>query len=298
MLNFKEITIDDKKLFDSYLKPFNPQASELSFTNLFMWRDTDKIKFVEIESLLCVISLKGSKEPFALMPIGELNSRSLPAAIEALREYFGSMGWTFQFKRLTEENVSCFKEIPGLKMETVYDRDYSDYLYLTEDLINLKGKKYDGKRNHINRFKKEYTFEYVPMTAELVGECKRIMNQWRNGKTEEDLDYHFEKIANEELLDNYEKLDLEGALIKVGGKYEAFTIGEKLNRDTAVIHIEKANIEIHGLFPLINQQFCEREWRHALYINREQDMGKEGLRKAKLSYNPVKLIDKYTLTIL
>ena len=101
-----------------------------------------------------------------------------------------------------------------------------------------------------------------------------------------------EKKANIELLNNYEALGCHGCLIKVNGSFEAYSIGEMLNKDTAVIHIEKANTKIKGLYQFINQQFCEKQWANALYINREQDMGVEGLRKAKLSYNPVELIEK------
>ena len=98
-------------------------------------------------------------------------------------------------------------------------------------------------------------------------------------------------------MNNFEKLDCKGALIKVDGRYEAYTIGEALNSDTAVIHIEKANSQIQGLYAFINQQFCEREWEHMKYINREEDLGIEGLRKAKLSYNPVSFVNKYSVFI-
>ena len=104
-----------------------------------------------------------------------------------------------------------------------------------------------------------------------------------------------ERHANLELLHNYEALGCKGAMIKMDGFFEAFTAGEMLNEDTAVIHIEKAKTTVDGLYTIINQQFAEREWSGSTFINREQDLGEEGLRKAKLSYHPSKLIEKYTI---
>ena len=104
-----------------------------------------------------------------------------------------------------------------------------------------------------------------------------------------------ERFANMELLENIEYLGCKGALLKVDGRFEAFTVGEMMNNETAVIHIEKAGTAIDGLYTVINQQFCARQWSNAIYVNREQDLGLEGLRKAKLSYNPVRILDKYMM---
>jgi hypothetical protein len=160
----------------------------------------------------------------------------------------------------------------------------------------LKGKKYDGKRNHINKFKKLYEYEYIPLKEEHLDECCRITEAWCSERScDEHKGLYCEKLANFELIKNFRALGCKGALIKVNGRFEAFTIGEMLNSDTAVIHIEKANGSINGLYTYINQQFCLNQWHDAKYINREQDLGSEGLRKAKLSYKPVNFIDKYSI---
>ena len=122
------------------------------------------------------------------------------------------------------------------------------------------------------------------------------MEQWCKDRScnsrEED---YYERQANLELLYNFGNLGYKGALIRMDGVFEAFTAGEMLNDDTAVIHIEKAKNSVNGLYTIINQQFAEKEWSDTVYINREQDLGSEGLRKAKLSYQPVRLVDKYTV---
>ena len=293
---FTEITLKDKQLFDRHLKLHNPQVSELTFTNLFAWRNFYRFKSAEINGLLCIIARPCGSEPYALMPIGSLDSEVFEDTYKELRDYFRQMGWKPVFKKIAHDELVYFKTHVNSDEDMVYDRDNSDYLYSTMDLIHLKGKKYDGKRNHINKFKSKYDFSYVPLECSLIDECSRIMEEWcreKNCNCQEG-DY-CERQANMELLKNFRYLECKGALLYVNGRYEAFTAGEMLNGDTAVIHIEKANTAIPGLYTVINQQFLEKEWKDAAYVNREQDLGLEGMRKAKLSYNPLKMVDKYTV---
>ena len=297
MIEFSEINIEDKVLFDKYLKNYNPVASEMTFTNFFMWRYFYKFRYAQINGFLCIISVPEEGAPSAFMPIGEVREDNFLKTIKELKDYFTNRQWQLQFKRVTEVELAYFKGQLS-DSEVVFDRDNSDYVYLSEDLINLAGKKFDGKRNHINKFKKLYLYEYVPLNQETLGDCHRIMQEWcaeRECKDHKGL--YCEKLANIELLNNFEKLGCKGALIKVDDRFCAFTVGEMLNQDTAVIHIEKANSKVNGLYTFINQQFCAYAWKNAVYINREQDLGMEGLRRAKLSYNPVEMINKYIITI-
>lgn len=295
-MDLAEITLRDKEFFDRHLRLYNPDTSELTFTNFFAWRNFYRFKYTEINGLLCVIAIPLKSEPYALMPMGDLNRDSFEEAFSKLTEHFKQKGWKPLFKKIPQKGLEYFKSHITSENDVVLDRDNSDYLYNTADLINLKGKKYDGKRNHINKFKSKYEYEYVPLNCQLIEECSRIMEEWCIEKhcDCQEGDY-CERQANMELLKNFRVLECKGALMKVDGIYEAFTVGEMLNKDTAVIHIEKANTHVDGLFTYINQQFCEREWKDTLYINREQDLGLEGMRKAKLSYKPYKMMEKYTV---
>lgn len=298
MPELAEIKIDDKEMFETYLKLYNPQGSDISFTNLFMWRDYYKFRYAVVEGLLCIVSVPADREPYALAPIGNINEYNFAAAIDFIRKYFLKAGWRLIFKKVEESKAGFFKKYVKDDKDIILDRDNCDYVYKSEDLIYLKGKKFDGKRNHINKFKKLYQYEYVPITEHNIENCYSIMGKWNKDRSSEEFKaYEDEYHANSELLKNYSALDCRGAFIKVNGEFEAFTIGEMLNSDTAVIHIEKANSGINGLYTLINQQFCEHEWKDASFINREQDLGVEGLRKAKLSYNPAKLINKYNILL-
>jgi len=293
----RELNINDKALFDRYFSMCNFKASEMTFTNLFMWRRFYGIRFFEAEGFLCVVAVPETGAPFAFMPAGRADDDSFGRVFRLLYEFFAENGWKLEFRRVEEDYLPFFKRIEGFDMRVVYDRDNSDYVYSTEDLIHLKGKKYHGKRNHINKFKKTYEFEYVVLTEELIEDCKRIVTVWCENRVCDCLrGDNCEKHANMELLENFGALGCSGALIKVNGSFEAFTVGEMLNRDTAVIHIEKANTAIDGLYTVINQQFCEHRWADVPRINREQDMGVPGLRKSKLSYEPIEMVNKYIIT--
>ncbi len=296
MLELREVNIDDKQIFDKYIKAHKPQISELNFTNIFMWRNSYKFRFGVAGELLCLISVPDNAEPFAFVPIGEYTEEGFIQAFGYIKEYFGAKGWRLLFKRVTEDEVDIFKKFIGDVADITLDRDSSDYVYLTDDLISLAGKKYHGKKNHLNSFKKQYEYEYVRLREDLLDECTRINEEWCARRScEHHKGLYCEKLANNEALRNFRTLGYEGALIKVSGRFEAYTVGELLNENTAVIHIEKANDDIRGLYTFINQQFCENSWKNVKYINREQDLGLEGLRKAKLSYSPVKLVNKYNI---
>ena len=164
-------------------------------------------------------------------------------------------------------------------------------------MITHSGKKLHSKKNHLNYFKKTYKFEYKKLTQSDMEDCKKLFNAWHNEK-DDDLKLIGEsKDATNKVLDNFDALSVVGGGIYVDGKMIAFSIGEKITNDMALIHLEVANPEYRGAFNIMNQQFCENEWHDLKYVNREEDMGLEGLRKAKLAYNPVFLIDRYNAVL-
>jgi hypothetical protein len=181
---------------------------------------------------------------------------------------------------------------------TELDRDHSDYIYLSEDLIGLKGRKYHRKRNHIKQFTEKYAYQYLPLASEWISECLRLESDWCDLRhCDATPGLRNESIAIKEAFDHFEALGVRGGIILIDGKVEAFTLGEPLNRDTVVIHIEKANPAFEGLYPVINQAFLDKTWAGYTYVNREQDLGEEGLRKAKESYFPHHMVSKYTITL-
>ncbi len=291
-MKFLNITIEDKKLFDSFLKPWQLEASDFSFANLFIWGVDGKIKYaVEDNALFVKYSFKGVPE-FFLPPVPQFGEsfdykKLVDKAMDYLREQ--NMPPTIRslfspFKEMLE------KACPDLILTPAPIT--SDYVYLSEALINLSGKKLHGKRNHINKFISNHPdYQYAELDESMYEMCMGLYREWSEAKEDEDLSD--EKKSVKLALKNLKALGLTGGCILLDGVIEAFTVGERLNDDMHLIHIEKANADINGLYPMINQQYASRSCMDVTYINREEDMGIEGMRKAKHSYYPVKMVDKF-----
>ncbi len=240
-----------------------------------------------------MVTVKGVN--FLLAPFGGRGD-DLPRVLADLKEYF--QGKPFEFHGIYEATMERFKTYLPELTEYLDDRDNWDYVYLREKLATLSGRKYHSKKNHVNAFKKENPdYAYEPITAANKDECIAFAEVWCEHREEEDPSIKCEMCAIKEALDNMEPLGIKGGLIRLKGKVEAFSFGELLNKDTAVVHVEKANPEIRGLYSIINMEFAANVFPQVTYLNREEDMGKDGLRKAKESYNPEFMVHKYNTII-
>ena len=296
MIEFKDLTLEDKSIIDQYFQIVQPRNSECTFTNMFIWRDCYEVQWTIIEGLL-IIKPGQMEETWILQPYGDYTNCDLRKVFAQLDEYFSSQGLPFIMRAVTESFAELLEtEYPGM-FYLEDERDLADYMYLGEDLRELKGRKYHSKRNHLSNFHKNYPdYVYEPMTADMVEEVWQYLEEWCGQKAcsgSLDAGLHCEQKAIREALNHFEALDYKGAVIRIDGKIAAFTLGEMLNDETVVVHVEKANGTITGLYGVINQEFLLHEWPEAKYVNREEDTGAEGLRKAKLSYHPVELIKKY-----
>jgi hypothetical protein len=289
--DFKDIELGDKHVFDRFLREDPPQCSEFTFTNLFMWRHQHHPVWLQWDQCLLVILQAQDGPPFGLPPVG---SGDKTMALDVLTEELERLGAEVLVCRVGEAFVKNFLDLDRYVAEP--DPDNSDYVYLAEDLIHLPGRKYHRKKNHVNQFFKNVAFEYRPLDREMVECCLEMQEAWCQMKAcVEKPDLLAEDRAVYEALTCFEDLEYEGGAIVINDKVEAFSMGEMLNQDTAVIHVEKANPDIPGLYAAINQRFCQSAWSDVTYINREQDKGIAGLRKAKESYHPHHMVNKYTL---
>jgi len=289
--DFKPIDIRDKLIFDRFLTSDPPGTSELTFTNLFMWRVRYSPVFKIWDDLLLIILRPNDRPPVGLPPVGTGNKSD---ALDYLAKTLAKISSRVEIARAGRDFVKM--HVDQNRYQIVEDRDNSDYVYLAKDLINLPGNRYHAKKNHVNRFVKQYRFEYRVLDEEVAHSFLDLQEDWcelKDCASSDDLLH--EDRAVYEALTHHKELGFRGGAILIDGRVEAFALGEKLNPDTAVIHIEKANPRIPGLYAAINQQFCAQEWSQVTYVNREQDLGLEGLRKAKLSYHPHHIVDKYIL---
>ncbi len=298
MFELKEITIDKKELFDRYLKRRISINSEFSFTNLFMWRKGYDMRYAIIDDMLCILPKHTDGPRSATFPIGFIGedgtARDIKPVINELLSFFDSIGEPPLFRLYDSRTVNVLQNAFPDKFIITEDRNSFDYVYKVDELISLSGKKFHSKKNHINKFKKLYpNFEYCKMTPDFADECLSLFDSWSSNKSYAQESYSEEREAICELLNNWGTLGVIGGCLRADGKMVAFSLGEALSDDTVVIHLEHANTEYEGSFAMMNQQFLEHEWQDYTYVNREEDMGIPGLRKAKESYRPTLMIKKY-----
>ena len=289
--DFKFLGIEDKPVFDQFFQEDPPRISEMTFTNLFMWRHHYRPTWLEKEGCLCIAFEPRNVQPYGVPPVGKGDKAK---ALAFLCEEIGKVSKEIQICRADEEFVAT--HVDPSQYTSLPDRNNSDYVYSTQDLIDLSGNKYHRKKNHLNQFTKRHTFEYKPLNADLVEQVLGMQETWcQMRECVLNPELLAEDFAVREALGFFGELDYQGGAILIDSRVEAFSLGEALNEETAVIHIEKANPEVQGLYAAINQIFCKETWSGFTYVNREQDMGVEGLRKAKESYYPHHMVNKYTV---
>ena len=288
-IHWKKIELSDKDLIQNYYKQQNVGSCEATFANNYLWASHYDVRFAIVEGML--VFLSEGEEPSVTFPIGEGDKKQV---LDILMSYFEELEKPFRMHLISPAQFERLEMLYPGKFKVSYNRDYADYVYETEKLITLSGKKLHGKRNHINKFKSMHSdWSYEPITDENTAECVAMAQKWRelNG-CDEDEEKQAEFCVTLNALKMRKELGLTGGLLRAEGEVIAFTLGEPGGNDTFIVHIEKAYADIQGAYPMINQQFAEHEAAGYKYINREEDTGAEGLRKAKLSYYPVMLLEK------
>lgn len=292
-MEFKQITLEDKELLDQYLKETSYRGCEYSFMNLMLWGEHYGTEYAIVDNALVFRS--GHERKGFYYPVAK-NKEDILKALDNLRDYCKETGKTFRLFNVTEKTKEYIEQECPKKYCFQLERANADYIYNQEDLATLKGKKFHGKRNFINRIKdRDWVFEMI--TSKNMDECIAMNEKWiKQNHVSEDQDKQVEQEVLKKAFENYEALGLVGGLIRLEGEVVAFSIGEPLTEDTIDVHFEKAYSDIDGAYPLINREFAANVAKDFKYINREEDMGVEGLRKAKLSYRPVILLEKYYMT--
>lgn len=294
-MNFKAISLNDKAWVNKYLKESCYPGCEYSFSTMLMWRNLYHAEVADFGDVLGYRGRSGKNKYVYAFPAGKGDKK---AAIEALMEHAKQEGHPFVLRGFTREWADWLEETFPSTFEITTSRDEWDYVYSVEDLSNLAGSKYHGKRNHIARFKDSGEWHYESLTADRVEECRAMSDKWYHAQLNiGNITVLKEKPVLNFALDHMQELDLKGGVLYLDGKVVAFTIGEVMNDDTFHVHIEKAYSDIQGAYPMINQQFVLHEMQNCTYINREEDDGVPGLRRAKESYYPVKMIEKYVAVL-
>ena len=291
MISFKEITLEDKTIIEKYTLESQRRNCDLSFANICSWNFLYQTKYAIVNDFLVFRFYLGEQLAY-MMPIGKGDMKSV---IELLVEDADAIGAKFYMVGVCTENKDELQiELPNY-LSFSMERDYADYVYLRTDLATLKGKKYQSKRNHINKFKAQYPdYEYKELTPQLVSECLKLEEEWcRANNCEEQTALAAERKSMTFALNNMEALGITGGVLHVGGKIVAFTYGCIISNDTWDVCVEKADTTVEGSYTMINFEYANHIDPSFIYINREEDLGLDGLRKAKLSYHPIILLEKW-----
>ena len=293
MIQFKTVTLCDKEWVDEIVLAENSPSADYNFGNIYIW---DK----HYRQLVCrfgdrmLTKLRYEGKPVFVFPIG---SGPLAPAIEALKEYAVYKGTPFMLRGVTAAHREQLEtEFPGRFSFEPETKNF-DYSYQAERLATYAGKALHGKKNHCNRFEAENDWAFVPLTRELIPSCLDMLDVW----TEENTERLDKSVSNEHdaiirAFAAFERLGLEGGVLYAGGKVVGFSLGEMCSRDTFDVHFEKAEISMNGAYPMVCRELTRmllQRHPELRYMNREDDMGFESLRRSKLSYKPEYLLEKY-----
>ena len=292
MLDFQKLDLAQKERYTAFLMNCGSRGCEYSLVNLYLW-GRQRVAFVDGCLALFSQFQRSSVYPF---PIGD---GDLGNVLDAIIHDARARGLECRFTSMTAEDCALLEErYPG-KFRFHPDRDGCDYIYDIHALADLPGRKYQRKRNHLNRFRQAHPHcQAVEIDESLLPQVEQMVGQWyESRRTPETQDeFHLEQIALRRAFENWVQLGLEGMVLIEDGKILAMCVGSFLNQDTYDVHFEKALEEVDGAYTAINQAFAKHlrdKYPQLRYLNREDDLGLPGLRKAKLSYYPVKMVVKF-----
>ena len=285
----------DMEMYNRYYSLVTTNITDLTFHCRFAWDNIFRIEWTIIEDCLVQISDGGGfTNPFMLMPLGELTPAKIEGIIREVRPVFDTRGWELRIQAIDEPYKDIFEQVHGIEALD-FDSDYSDYFYDAESLRTLSGSKYIKKRNHWNRFQRLYPDHvYESLSPSVFDECLELVRFWAEEKgisidDASESDYYMIK----RVFDNWNVLSARGGAIRIDGKIAAFSVGSAARGQVGFIHFEKADIKYDGIYAAINKLVLENEYPEVKYVNREEDLGIPGLRKAKGSYYPICQINKW-----
>jgi len=292
---FKPLELKDRDEIHPRLWTYQPEISELTFANFYIWRDYYDLKWTIADDCLVFLAER-EDDYFAFPPVG---SDSRVELVEQL------LTWMREEKGIenTEIRRADQRLVDELAESDLFDieptRDHFDYVYRSQDLGTLEGDAYRRKRNQVSQFDYYYEYRYEPISDSLLEQCLRLAEVWcEQRQCEDDISLSHEFSGIEDTLNHFHELEISGGALIIDDRVRAFALGERLSEDTAVVHIEKANPDYRNIYPAMTSSYSKERWMHEVtFINREQDLGISGLRRAKKSYNPDHLVKKYTISL-
>ena len=287
-IEYRDVELNDRAKLTEILYGEPDRGCEYTFGNIYIWAKVygTKIGWFGNTALVKFTTYKNS----GLLPVGSDLEGGVKAALE---DGFKT------FIALRKEDCERLEQLFPEKFTFEPMKDAGEYVYNSDDLINLRGKKYHGKRNHISKYTSLYPgYTFGEINEQNIAEVRKMHNAWcqENGCAGDD-GLEQESCAVRIAFENFFELGFDGGYITDGEKIVAFAMGERINDTSYCVHIEKAYRDVDGAYTVINHDFASHFCKDYMYINREDDAGEEGLRKAKLSYHPAYVTEKYIATV-
>jgi len=294
MIDFHPITIADGDEIRKVVRTTECRNCDLNFMNLLSWRTHYETEVAFYEDWL-LVRFRADGHNAYLAPVGR---GEWAPVVRELIEDARRVGHPFLMLGVLQAQLNYLNDALPDYFYATADRSYTDYLYRREALATLAGKKLQPKRNHCNKFQKLYPdYEYVPLVPDMIPECLELCDSWEEtkGETSGRLGAEAERKSIECVFRNWDALGAQGGVLRVAGRIVAFTYGGPVNYDTFDVCVEKADTCFDGAYAVINRDFARSLPSRFVYVNREEDLGAEGLRRAKESYKPEILLHKYTV---
>lgn len=300
IINFKCLSIDDKDIIEKYVDKEKLESYEYLFSSLYMWRKLNNVKYALINDALVIEKNEEGKGTFYAQPL-KYKKENLTELVDFLIDR--NSNYTdrdYIFGDVDESFIDDLRKYTDFKIEVTEDVNDFEYVYNTNDLIELKGKKYHGKKNHVNSFEKSYTYEIKTINNDkVIKDCLMLLQKWHEEvAVTVDKEMMMEIDAIKDLFSELHYFDLKSIAIYVDGELAGFSVGERVNDKMAVIHVERGEISYKGVYAFLNRKFLTESFADTEFVNRQEDTGNAGLRKAKESYHPVKMVKKYLIKIV
>lgn len=313
-LSFKPIALESRSEILRFLHNDHFSIADISFGNLYIWKHARAISYAICGDSLIIQTRQTHKEgqnPYFFFPIAGDESSKLEA-LKTLESYARENGFPLHFERIETRNLPLLRQaFPTISIEAT--PNHFDYVYSIEELIALSGRKFHKKKNHLNSFLQRYEWEIEPITQANASELAQVARIWLDSNPAKNDDLELEYLGICAALESFDKLGLQGIAVRAREKLAlgsgnidpaesvlpiiAFSFGEVISDEMAVIHIEKAAPNIIGAYQIINQQLLARCFSSLRYANREEDLGIAGLRQAKRGYNPIFMVEKHRATL-
>ena len=301
MIELHPVSLSDKSWIDPLVWAEGSSSADFNFGNIFLWDESFHQLVGRLADRVIVLPCY-HHTPFFAWPVGK---GDLVPVMREMESYARDNGFPFTLRGVTHDHLPLLDELFPGRYTVESERDLWDYIYSAEKLDTLSGKKLHAKRNYINRFEAEYDWSFSPISAADREECIALLDKWVSDKPSDNADNAEADVSDEyraivRAFDNFDELGMSGGILRISGQGVAFTLGEPVCEHTFVVHFEKAYADIDGAYPMVNREFVRlirKQYPSIQWINREDDMGHESLRKSKESYHPDHMVEKYRVVI-